>query len=111
MAKTLAERIAWHRSPETRSWKRRLQFVEIVIIAAMVVSSCVALAIGDGPKPLASVFLLFAGCLLVSSLVIGPFLLRDVAVSRYVRSFIVLGFLAGAGCLAGFGILILRAGS
>ena len=109
MAKTLAERIAWHRSPETRPWKRKLQFVEIIIIAAMVVSSCIALTLVDGEKPLASVFLLFAACMLISLAVIGPFLLRDVSVSRFVRSFIILGVLSGAGCLAGFGLLILGA--
>ena len=102
--KTIAERIAWHKSPETRSWKRKLQFVEIIIMAAMVVSCCIGFAIIDGPKRFEGVFYLFAGTLLASLAVTGPFLLRDVTVSRYVRWFIILGFLSGAGCLVGFGL-------
>ena len=105
--KTFAEQIAWQKSAETRSWKRKLQFGEVVIIAAMVALSCVGFAIVDGPKRFEGAFYLFAGCLLASLAVIGPFLLQNVTVSRYVRSFIVLGLLSGAGCLAGFGFVIL----
>ena len=104
MANTVAEKIAWHRSPESRRWKRRVQFVELVFIAAMVVSACIGFTIHDGPKGLESVFYLFAGCLLLSTAMLGPFILRDESVSRYVRSFIILGLGSGAGCLAGFAL-------
>ena len=106
MARTFSERIAWHKAPETRRWKRRLQVIELIVMAAMVVTACVGFAIVDGPKRFEPMFYLFAGCMLASMAILVPFFLSDESVSRYVRSVLLLGLLSGAGCLAGFGFVV-----
>ena len=106
--KSLSEHIDWQKAPEHRAWKRRLQFAESIILSTAVLSSSVAVLMQEGRQNLEPVFLLFSSALFVSLLVSAPFFLSsDVSVSRYLRSFILLGFLAGAGSLAGFGLLIL----
>ena len=107
MTQTVAERFAWYGLPETRSWKRRVQFFELVFIAAMVILSCIGFAISEGPKGFEAAFYMFAFGLLLSLSILGPFILNDQSVSRYVRSFLLLGLGCGAGCLAGFGFVIL----
>lgn len=105
--KSVKEHIDWLKAPEDRAWKRRLNFIESIVLILMVLSSAVAVVMQDGSQNFEPVFLLFAFALLISLLVSSPFFLRNVSVSRYLRSSILLGFLAGAGCLAGFGFLIL----
>ena len=107
MAKTFSEHVAWYKSPETRRWKRRVQFIELAFFATMVISSGLGFALYDGPKRFEIPFYAFAGGILASLLVLGPFVLRDEAVSRYIRAFLILGLGSGAGGLAGFGFLIL----
>ena len=111
MAKTFAETVTWHKLPENRPWKRKLQFFELVFLSVAVVACCFGVAFYDGPKSFEAAFYLFAGSLLISLGMLGSFILRDESVSRYIRTFIVLGLGSGTGCLAGFGVLMLTTAS
>ena len=107
MAKTMQEYIDWYRSPETRPWKRKLQLVEIVLFSISLISCLLTFYFYDGPKKCEEVFYLFGGCLLITSLMLGKFILNDEIIPRYIRWAILLGFGSGVGLLAAFAFTVL----
>ena len=98
--KSLKEYIAWQKSPEIRSWKRKVQLIEIAFFALSVTACLISLALYEGPKKYEAVFYVFGGCLLVSSIMLSRFMLENVFVARYVRWCILLGLGSGVGLLA-----------
>ena len=107
MAKTIKEHIEWYSLPETRPWKRKVQFVEIVFFALSVMACLISFAVYEGPKKYETMFYLFGGCLLACTLALSRFMLLDTTVSRYIRWFILLGLIAGIGLLALSGFMIM----
>ena len=70
MAKSFTDYVSWYKSPETRSWKRKVQCLEIILIDVLILLSISALLIHDGPKKFETVFYLFGGGLFFSSVML-----------------------------------------
>jgi len=102
MAKTVKEYIDWNRSPETRSWKRKLQVIEIGFIIILLAATVIGFYSYEGPKKFEAAFYLFGGCLLVSSVMLSKFILNDINVPRYVRWCVLMALISGGGLLSLF---------
>ena len=106
MPSALDEKLAWYTAGEDRTWKRRLQALELVVFATLVASAVVAVALAPGKVKLPFLFHLFAAGIAIPQLMLAPFFLRDTLVPRYVRSLILFGFLCGSGALTGFALVL-----
>ena len=109
MGKSLEEAIIRGRSPETRSWKRKFQFAQMIVSASCVAAGIAIFALHPGPKAGGGLVYLFGGGLLASSICSSLSLLAEPGLGRFHRSWLVLGFVCGMGCFVGLVFVLLEA--
>ncbi len=107
VAKTLKNYIAWHKAPEDRPWKIKVQVIELATLIFVSIVSVAGFAIHGEPKRFEEAFYLFAGGLLLSEFALVAFFSTPGSASRFVRGAVLLALAAGNGLLAGFGFVIL----